>query len=155
MARRTWLLLAALVALSGCSSLVPGPVAVGAPHDADAEMRPDLIVVDPLQVQPGEVVDLAFPAETTRGVHFVLERLERDAWVHQFDLVSDGPGPDWELGWSFAGAEGFAVEDIGVGGPGPDRVLIPDAAQPGRWRICTGNAAPNICSTLEIVEPDV
>ncbi len=29
------------------------------------------------------------------------------------------------------------VEDIGVGGPGPDRVLVPEVAAPGIYRICT------------------
>jgi hypothetical protein len=47
----------------------------------------------------------------------------------------------------------MAVEDIGVGGPGPDRVPIPDVAEPGSYRICTGNAAENICAPIEVVAP--
>jgi hypothetical protein len=139
--------------LGGCSSLPTMPQPAGAPADPGAQLRPDLIVAEPVEVAPGDVLSLSFPEETARGVHFVLESQARGAWFHVFDLASDAPGPGWQRRWSPAGADGFAVEDIGVGGPGPDRVVIPDVAEPGRWRICTGNAAENICTTIEIVEP--
>jgi len=140
----------AIVFLAGCSTVL-APASVGAPADPEAQLRPDLIVAEPVQVRPGDVLSLTFPAETTRGVYFVLESQAAGAWVHMFDLTSDGPGPGWQRRWMPAGAEGFAVEDIGVGGPGPDRVVIPDVAEPGTWRICTGNAGENICTTIEIV----
>ena len=117
-------------------------------------MRPDLIVAEPQRVAPGDVVALTFPAETTRGIHFVLEMQSDGAWVHAFDLVSDGPGPGWPRDWSVAGSGDFAIPDIGVGGTGPDRVLIPDVAEPGTWRICTGNAGDEFCTEIEIVEGD-
>jgi hypothetical protein len=139
------------LALTGCSTVFP-PTPLGAPADPDAQMRPDLIVAEPAQVAPGDVLSLSFPAETTRGVHFVLESQSRGTWFHAFDLVSDGPGPGWARDWQAAGDEGFAVPDIGVGGPGPDRVVIPEVAEPGTWRICTGNAGQNICTTIEIVD---
>jgi hypothetical protein len=151
--RRTVPLIATALTLAGCSTAFAPMQPAGAPADPEAEMRPDLIVADPVQVAPGDVLSLSFPEGTSRGVHFVLERQARGAWVHAFDLVSDGPGPGWQRRWSPAGAEGVAVEDIGVGGVGPDRVLIPDIAEPGQWRVCTGNAAPNICTTIEIIEP--
>jgi hypothetical protein len=141
-----------LIVLAACTTaLAPSPP--GGPHDPGARMRPDLIVAEPQKVAPGDVLALAFPAETTRGIHFVLERQSGDTWAHAFDLVSDGPGPDWPRDWSVAGSEDFFIPDIGVGGSGPDRVLIPDIAQPGTWRICTGNAGDNICTTIEIVAP--
>lgn len=137
--------------LVACSTLVPPPApAIGEPADPAAALRPDLIVAEPIQATPGEVVALTFPAETTRGIHFVLERLVDDVWVYEFDLLSDGPGPGWERRWIRAGGD-LAIEDIGVGGVGPDRVVSPEVAAPGGWRICTGNAAQNICTTIEIV----
>ena len=58
------------------------------------------------------------------------------------------------MSWHAAGAaEGMAVEDIGVGGPGPDHVPIPDPAEPGDYRICTGNAGADFCAPIEIVAP--
>ena len=150
MARRIPVVLVAVL-VAGCSAvLAPSPP--GAPADPDAEMRPDLIVADPAQVAPGDVLSLTFPQETMRGIHFVLESQARGAWFHMFDLTSDGPGPGWEPRWSAAGAAGFAVEDIGVVGPGPDHVVIPDVAEPGTWRVCTGNAGTNVCTTIEIVD---
>jgi hypothetical protein len=146
-------LAATLVLLAtGCS--VVSPSAAGAPANPGAEMRPDLIVADPAAAEPGEVVALRFPEETTRGILFVLERRVGDAWELWYYLTSDGPGPGWERTWQAAGAHGLAVEDIGVGGPGPDRVLIPDVAEAGTYRICTGNAGADFCTPLEIVDSE-
>ena len=51
------------------------------------------------------------------------------------------------------GEDALVVPDIGVGGPGPDRVPIPEVAQPGEYRICTGNAGVNFCTPIEIAAP--
>jgi hypothetical protein len=142
------LIAAALMLVSACSLLDP-PAARG-PADPDAVMAPDLITADPAVVAPGGVVGLGFPEDTTRGVLFVLERRAGDAWDHRYNLLSDGPGPDWQRAWHPADEGPLAVEDIGVGGPGPDRVPIPEVAEPGDYRICTGNAAPNICTPIRI-----
>jgi hypothetical protein len=105
-----------------------------------------------MRVAPGEVLSLTFPEETEGGVHFVLERQTRGGWVHTFDLVSDGPGAGWPRDWRPAGDEDFAIPDIGVGGSGPDGVVVPDMAEAGTWRICTGNAGRNFCTEIEITE---
>lgn len=39
---------------------------------------------------------------------------------------------------------------MGVSGPGPDEVLIPDVATPGQYRLCTANAVNNFCAETEI-----
>ncbi|HEY8170673.1 MAG TPA: hypothetical protein VIH24_06195 [Candidatus Limnocylindria bacterium] len=148
MTRRVMLAVLGLL-VAGCRMFEPQPANL--PADPDAEMRPDLIVVDPVGAAPGEVVALTFPQETTRGILFVLEREVGDGWQLQYYLTSDGPGAGWERTWQAAGADGMAVEDIGVGGPGPDRVLIPDVAEPGSYRICTGNAGDEICTPIEIL----
>lgn len=129
-----------------------GPSTRAGPANPDAAMRPDLIAAEPAEVVPGGIVALTFPQETTRGVLFVLERQVGDGWQLQYYLTSDGPGAGWERTWQPAGAEGLAVEDIGVGGPGPDGVLIPDVAEPGSYRICTGNAGADFCAPLQIVD---
>lgn len=154
-----------LVMATACS-LVPGaggaagggadPGAAGvapAPANPDAEMRPDLLVIEPAQAAPGDVVALTFPEETTRGILFVLEQRVDDGWVARFFLRSNGPGADWEMSWHEAAAQGMAVEDIGVGGVGPDNVPIPEVAEPGDYRICTGNAGADFCAAIEIVAP--
>ncbi|MCA1572153.1 MAG: hypothetical protein LC798_17940 [Chloroflexi bacterium] len=115
-------------------------------------VQPDMIVADPPVVSPGAVVALTFPQETMRGVLFVLEEQVGDSWAHRYDLFSDGPGPEWQRSWHMTGAEAIAVPDIGVGGPGPDRVPIPETAPPGSYRICTGNAGGNYCVPVRIGE---
>lgn len=120
------------------------------PADPNAQMAAELMVVDPVDVAPGAVVGLTFPQESTRGILFVLEERVGDAWVHRYNLLSDGPGAGWERSWSAADAGPIAVEDIGVGGTGPDRVPIPETAVPGDYRICTGNAGENFCAPIRI-----
>jgi hypothetical protein len=148
--------MAAVVAIlavgSACSGLVD-PIAPIGPADPDARMEPDLIVPDPAVVAPGGVVALSFPNETVRGIAFVLEVRAGESWAHRYNLFSDGPGAGWRRSWQPAGAEAIAVEDIGVGGVGPDRVPIPETAPPGEYRICTGNAGENFCAPIEIVAP--
>jgi len=130
-----------------------GGLPAGEPANPAAEMRPDLIVIDPTTAPSGAVVGLAFPEETSRGVLFVLDQRIDDRWVSRFYLTSDGPGQGWQRDWWPVDAEGMAVPDIGVGGPGPDRVLIPNVAEPGDYRICTGNAGADFCAPIEIVAP--
>ncbi len=140
-----------MVLLGGCGlPFMPTPPAPAQPADPAARMRPDLIAVEPAEAEPGDVVGLSFPQETARGILFTLERLTADGWLTSYLLTSDGPGPEWQLSWQPPGGGGMAVEDIGVGGPGPDHVPIPDVAEPGSYRICTGNAAEVICTPIEI-----
>lgn len=147
MVGRMGVAIALVCALVGCAEIVD--VETAEPADPNAEIRPDLIEVEPQVAAPGDVVSLTFPQETLRGVLFVLEERVRDGWALRYYLTSDGPGPGWRLSWHTAD-DPMAVEDIGVGGPGPDRVPIPETAEPGAYRICTGNAGDEFCAEIEI-----
>jgi hypothetical protein len=136
------------IAVSGCSLPIFQP-----PATPDARVRPDQIVVEPAQAEPGEIVGVSFPDEMTRGILFVLERQTAEGWLPAFFLTSDGPGEGWEMTWSPPGGAGLAVEDIGVGGPGPDHVIIPEVAEPGTYLLCTANAAEDVCTQIEVVAP--
>lgn len=52
-------------------------------------MRPDLMKLEPARVSPGETVEVFFPRETVRGVHFVLEVQDGDSWALMYNLLSD------------------------------------------------------------------
>lgn len=132
-----------VTALVGCASILP----VGTPHDSTAVFRPAAMVADREVASPGDVVEISFPEEMTRGILYVLEEATGASWTYRYALISDGAGG--RMSWQAADA-GIAVEDIGVGGIGPDRVVIPDAATPGDYRICTGNAAENVCVRIQI-----
>jgi hypothetical protein len=140
------LVLVALLALTGCAGIVPG----GTPHDATAVFRPAAMVADRETAAPGDIVEISFPDAMTRGILYVLESHAGSSWTYRYALVSDASGG--EPSWHHAD-EDVAVEDIGIGGIGPDRVVIPEPADPGEYRICTGNAVENVCVPIEIVAP--
>ena len=113
-------------------------------------MRPDLMKLEPASVRPGETIEVFFPEETLRGIHFVLEIQEGDSWHLSYNLLSDwGKGRTPEA-HAVDDSEEFSYLDIGIGGPGPDAVVMPDDVPAGSYRICTGNAGENFCASLTI-----
>lgn len=125
----------------------------GAPYDPEAGIRPDLMVVTPNEVAPGDRVDLTFPAETMRGVAYVLERSTGEGWSTTHFLTSSTDGYGGSPSWVSADdPAGYGWDDIGIAGPGPDELAIPDDATPGAYRICTANALENFCAEITLVE---
>ena len=133
------------------SEAVPG---TGEPYDPAASVRPELMTVTPDVAAPGDHVELTFPEQTERGVAFVLERAAGESWstTHFLTSSTDGYGSA-PTAVSVDAAEGYAWEDIGIGGPGPDRLVIPTDAVPGPYRICTANALENFCGEITVVDP--
>ncbi|MEO6295254.1 MAG: hypothetical protein ABIP01_04885 [Candidatus Limnocylindria bacterium] len=114
-------------------------------------MREDLIVPSHDVVEPGQIVELRFPEETLRGTLFVLDRKAGEGWERRYMLVSDANNP--RPAWFTPDREDLGVGDIGIGGSGPDRVVIPEVADPGNYRLCTGNAGENFCAPIEVLAP--
>ena len=139
--------LALSLAVAACDAFVP----LSTPHDATAVCRPASMVADREIAAPGDVVELSFPDGMVRGIHFVLEEEVGPTWAYRYGLISSGEG-NAPGDWFVPGDEDVAIPDIGVVGPGPDRLRIPETAAAGTWRICTGNAVENVCVRLEIVE---
>ncbi len=137
----------AMALATDCSEAAAAPFRPVEPEPAPS-MRPDLLVLAPDPVAPGDTVAMRFPEETGRGVAFQLDQQIGDEWSTRYWLTSDGNG-----GRPFSVpvyTEGYGVPDVGVGGPGPDRVVLPDDAAPGSYRICTANAGDEFCAPLEI-----
>jgi hypothetical protein len=134
----------AVLLLAGCTSLPPA----GTPHDATAIVRPASMVIDREVAAPGDIVEVSFPDGMARGIMFVLEEETGASWTYRYILLA--PLGDGEPSWATADGD-VAVPDIGATGVGPDRLLIPEVAAPGSYRICTGNAAENVCARIEIV----
>lgn len=160
MGRRAALLLTVLLAgLAACDD-APGPPArapallaeeqpSGGPYDAAARLRPDLLRIQPARAAPGAVLELHFPKGTGRGAPFAMEEWVGETWVVRYLLTSAADEPNAQPSWvRIEDSEGW--EDIGRSGPGPDRVVVPDIAAPGRHRLCTANAAENFCAELEV-----
>ncbi|HVQ88993.1 MAG TPA: hypothetical protein VMT88_12520, partial [Actinomycetes bacterium] len=139
---------------------------IGGQPDTDSTMRPDLMVPQPHTALPGEYVSLQFPEETLRGLAFSLQAAVGDTWVPVDYLrpatwETSGPHfvagpfkvpPSWEANGTDETGDPFAVEDIAVGGDGPDVVMIPDTAVAGDYRICTANAKENFCTPIQVAE---
>ena len=145
---QTSLLLIAL--LSACAtpatpSVEPWPI------ESDADVRPDAMVVEPEQAESGELVAVRFPGGWERGILYALDAEVGDGWERRWMLISDASGG--EPLWFVNGQDEVAVEAIGIVGEGPDRILIPDESGPGDYRVCTANAAENVCTPIEIVAP--
>ena len=106
--------------------------------------------VRPNPATPGATLKLSFPRHSVRGVAFSLYEQRGDAWQLAYDLQSDGGrGGNYEPQW-YGAAESPGHDDIGVGGPGPDRVPVPDVAAPGEYLVCTANAGSDFCAPLTI-----
>ena len=122
------------------------------PFDPDATMQPDLMRVEPSVAEAGQEVLVTYPGGRDRGVAYVLERASGASWdtTHLMTAVTNGFGTEPSF-VSTDDAAGYGWEDIGVGGEGPDRLVVPDVAPPGTYRICTANSRENICTVIEIV----
>lgn len=119
-----------------------------APTQPPPQLRDDLLTVTPATPTPGSVVEVTFAEDTMRGIAWSLDQRDGDGWTTRFWLVSDANGGEPDA--VPAGTQGWGVNDVGVGGTGPDRVLVPEAAEPGSWRLCTANRGEELCASLEI-----
>lgn len=140
------------VALLGVLLASCGPAGA---NDPEAQMHPELLKVSPSPAKPGQTIKVRFPEETFRGIAWALEEQDGKSWHVRYYLsaTTDGYGgsgsPSW---WSADDAEGKGWDDIGIGGPGPDSLIIPDSIRPGTYRLCTANSMPNVCTPLSITE---
>ena len=107
--------------------------------------------VEPTQARPGEIVDVTYADAWDRGILYAIDAELGGTWERRHLLVSDANGG--ARVWFTPGDENVAVEAVGIGGRGPDRVMIPEVTEPGGHRICTANAGQNICTRIEIVAP--
>jgi hypothetical protein len=121
------------------------------PIDPEAVADPDRMVVEPAAAAAGEIVELTFPGGHDRGILFAIDASVGGGWERSALLISDASGanPTWFRG----GDDDIAVDAIGIGGDGPDRVPIPHGLLPGDYRICTANAGENLCVPIQVVAP--
>jgi hypothetical protein len=151
-------MLAALVSVIGACGAqpvgAPGPeptqVDARGPYYSDAEMRPDLLRVEPPAATPGAEVELHYPQETERAVHAVLESDDVEGWTYRYSIIIPAPSYTGEVRWYPAGEDVVWTDDA-LSGPGPDRIVIPDTAPPGQYRACV-DAAEVFCAPLEVLE---
>ena len=119
---------------------------------ADSEESPttdpgvNAMELSPSNPQPGDTFAATFEPDNQRGGYFTLEQRSGSEWsTPAFLLESDANGgpPTWQ---STDG--GFGMDDYGVGGAGPDALVMPDDLNAGVWRLCTANARDTACVEL-------
>lgn len=97
------------------------------------------MTASPTTAQPGEIITLTF-GHGTRGVGFRLAGEDGS----RFTLMgsdSRNPRPTWD--------EGFGpMIAVGVVGPGPDYVVIPDVATPGHYALCSEDTIGCVAITV-------
>lgn len=129
------------------------------PDTADTTRSPTLdakwrgsMTITPVAASPGQRIALRFPESYRRGVRFSLAAWTGQGWELRYYLVSGrgsgSPASEW---WSVEDREGRGWPDIGIVGPGPDYVMIPNTAPRGTYRLCTANATvPEACALLTV-----
>jgi hypothetical protein len=157
--RRRW---PALAAAAAVLAVVGGSIAVAWTGDDGSDPEPAIatdpgpapvhpkMTVTPAVALPGQVVSLTYADDFMRGIAYQL--------VHDEGSATDLDAPayylsasDERVSWASADQD-YAWVDIGVGGPGPDRVQVPDDIEPGEWLVCTANAAEQRCASLTVTE---
>lgn len=149
--------LTAALLVSGCGAsaeTVDDPA--GDPVTSSPTLDPDLrgtMTITPSTAAPGEQVALRFASKRVRGIAFSLAAWDGEQWEPAYYLTSDWGAPrqhepDW---WSVENSEGRGWVDVGIAGPGPDRVVVPDDAAPGDYLLCTANSVEESCELLAVV----
>ena len=110
------------------------------------------MVLDSASAAAGQEIGVRFPADSQRGIAFSLSQWSEREWKLTYYLTSDWGtsgdfSPTW---WKAEDSEDRGWEQVGVSGPGPDRVLIPDTAPPGDYLLCTANALDKACALLAV-----
>jgi hypothetical protein len=122
------------------------------PTSASAEPEP-VMTVEPSSVRAGSTIKVYFPTELERGVAFELESREASGWQLEYYLVAGFGGWQPQRPWWHVDdpdQEGADVPAVAIGGPGGEQLRVPDVAEPGEYRLCTGEGSPRACTLLTI-----
>jgi len=147
------LLAAALLA----GLLVVAPPWLGSSRYLTAAPQPDPTVaaepamnIDPSAVPPGALITLHFPTGLRRGLYFSLESRQATDWRLDYYLVTTTDGNPARRPWYRADDPDMVFFDVGISGPGGEKVLIPDVATPGDYQLCIAGSKQTACSALTI-----
>jgi hypothetical protein len=111
------------------------------------ELRPELMNADRDRARPGDAVTIGWSADTIRGVAYRLGRVAADGeWTVEYLLgIGSGEPGSWHRSDAEVEIPAMAITDRG-----PDRLRIPEEAEPGTYRLCTLDD-PGMCVELEVI----
>lgn len=150
----------ATLSAAACAVLAVGAIATLSPWQNDEPQvpvasRPTLdpkyagtMTITPATVAPGAQIGLTYPAHYGRGIAFSLaDPADEKKVSYYLSAGLRGSKPAW---WSAADSAGRGWVDIGINGPGPDRLVVPDTAADGTYLLCTANATKKACALLTV-----
>jgi hypothetical protein len=112
------------------------------------------VVAEPDTVAAGETVELRFTVDTVRGVAWHMTPAGTGAAQPMYLLIAAADGFDCDTCPAWYGRdEDWAWPDIGLGGTGPDTVVIPDVAAPGAYELCMASSEPSHCLPITVTAP--
>lgn len=104
--------------------------------------------LSPAKPEPGETFEATFDADNERGGYFTLEQWSGSEWLPAVFLL-ESDADTRPASWSSI-EDGVETLDYGIGGTGPDGLVMPDHVAAGVWRLCTANARDETCARLTI-----
>lgn len=151
---RCLLLVLSVVALSmftaGCGSSAETG-SNGAPPPPETSLT--AVRVEPNPLRPGAEFDAFYDPSVNRGVAANLHYWESGEWSGAVFLLSSDGATGGPSAVRIAEFPDLGVDGVGMGGPGPDRYVLPDEISPGHWRLCLVNVSEEVCGQLEVFTP--
>ncbi|WP_020391785.1 hypothetical protein [Kribbella catacumbae] len=147
------------VSAAACAVLAVGGIATLAPWQNDGSPAPvasgptldpryqGTMTITPATAAPGAEIALTYPAGYGRGIGFVLVQPADGKQLYTLIAGRGKTKPSW---YSAKDAEGRVIQSIGINGPGPDQLVVPDTAADGTYLLCTANAATKACALLTV-----
>ncbi|MEU4606708.1 hypothetical protein AB0F43_27320 [Kribbella sp. NPDC023972] len=153
--RRTagWSAAAAVVAVAAVTTLTPWDQSDTAPTTTESpridSRWPNPVTITPDTARAGATVALTFPDAMGRGIAFQLAKATEPSKILYY-MTSDWgqPAKHKPTWWAYGESRGWV--DVGINGPGPDHVVVPDTAEDGTYLLCTANAARQVCGLLTV-----
>jgi hypothetical protein len=109
------------------------------------------VLVYPESATPGSLIELTYPDENMRGIAFSLAPWTGTEWGEVEYYLTATQVRSKEPTW-WPATENGGWDDLGVGGPGPDFLTIPDSAPPGGYLLCSANAKEQFCVVVQVDE---
>lgn len=124
-------------ALAGCGGPSAPEPAAGTLDPTDGVIAAESFTV-PDQVAAGDQFDVTFEESVDRETVYDLYHDDPEVWTARYELFppgSSGSAPSW-----VAAGEEVTIASVGLTGTGPDRLVIPQDADPGSDALCVREA---------------
>jgi len=147
------------IAAAACAVVAVGAIATLTPwqngdNQVPVASKPTLdpkyagsMTITPATAAPGAQIGLTYPQGFGRGIGFTLARAADGQQIYDLSAGHGTGKPGW---WRVDSTNKHITPAIGVTGPGPDLLVVPDEAADGTYLLCTANAVTKACALLTV-----